>query len=420
MRFTFDDTEYHARPGDTLAAALLRNGVRIVARGPYTGRPRGVYGIGAEEPNAYLHVESGGGETMLRATQIEVYDGLRARSLSGKGILGTEPDTRRYDHTHTHCDVLVVGAGPAGLAAALAAGASGARVILADEQPTLGGAQVGLDEWVAQSGALLAGMPETRVLTRTTVTGYYDHNYLVAVERRTDHLADPPAHLARQRLWHIRAGQVVLATGAHERPIAFCDNDRPGIMLAGAAAAYARRFGVPPGRRAVVFGAHDGAREAARDLADAGVDIAAMVDVRDGRGVVGTDANADGALAAALVAPLDAAGRPAGEPKRIPCDLLAVSGGWNPAVHLFSQSGGKLAWSEEIASFEPSVSAQRETSVGAAHGTFDLTAALSQGAEAGVRAAEATGFSSPGVAVPSVGQARVYGGAVEVRRRVGE
>ncbi|MGH3647003.1 MAG: 2Fe-2S iron-sulfur cluster-binding protein, partial [Micromonosporaceae bacterium] len=115
MRFTFDDAEYEARPGDTLAAALLRNQVRIVARGPHTGRPRGVYGIGAEEPNAYLHVESGGGETMLRATQIEVYDGLRARSLAGKGVLGTEPDTRRYDKTHTHCDVLVVGAGPAGL-----------------------------------------------------------------------------------------------------------------------------------------------------------------------------------------------------------------------------------------------------------------------------------------------------------------
>jgi sarcosine oxidase subunit alpha len=393
VRFTFDDAEYDALPGDTLAAALLRNGVRIVARSPYHGRPRGIAGIGGEEPNAYVHVESGGGETMLRATQIEVYDGLRARSLAGKGDLGTEPDSRRYDKTYTHCDVLVVGGGPAGLAAALAAGASGARVILADEQPSLGGSSAGLDEWIAATVDKLAAMPEVRVLTRTSVAGYYDHNYLTAVERRTEHLGDAaPAHVARQRLWHIRAGQIVLATGAHERPIAFPDNDLPGVMLAGAAAAYATRYGILPGRRAVVFGCHDGALDAARDLAAAGIEIATIVDARDGRAVVGTEADADGVLTAALVAAVDPEGHPTGEPERVECDLLAVSGGWNPAVHLFSQSGGRLAWSAETAAFVPAVSVQREQSVGAARGTFDLAAALREGAEAGVRAAEATGF----------------------------
>lgn len=417
LRFSFDGREYPAHPGDTLASALLANGVRIVARSPYAGRPRGVFGIGGEEPNAYVHVESGGGETMVRATQVELYDGLRARSLAGKGDLGSsaEPDTGRYDKTYTHCDVLVVGAGPAGLAAALAAGVSGARVILADEQPTLGGSLLGhpglpgsaldrpapddsraepggrsgLGDWLAAAVARLGALPDVRVLTRTSVAGYYDHNYLTAVQRRTDQLGEAaPAHLARQRLWHIRAGQVVLATGAHERPIAFPDGDRPGVMLAAAAAAYATRYGVLPGRRAVVFGAHDGAWAAARDLKAAGVEIAAIVDARDGRGVIGTEADPAGALTAAMVAPLDAAG----EPERIECDLLAVSGGWNPAVHLFSQSGGRLTWSAEIAAFVPAASVQREQSVGAARGTFDLTAALREGAGAGVRAAEATGF----------------------------
>ncbi|MQA26120.1 MAG: FAD-dependent oxidoreductase [Micromonosporaceae bacterium] len=411
VRFVFDGREHIAEPGDTLAAALLRNGVRIVATSLYAGRPRGVFGIGAEEPNAYVHVDSGGGETMLRATQVEVYDGLRARSLAGKGDLGTEPDTARYDKTHAHCDVLVVGAGPAGLAAALAAGASGARVILADEQPALGGGLLGaralLDgapaaDWLAAAAARLAAMPEVRVLPRTTVTGYHDHNYLTAVERRADCLADPPPHMARQRLWHIRARQVVLAAGAHERPIAFADNDRPGVMLAGAAASYAWRHGVLPGRRAVVFGAHDGALVAARDLADAGVEVAALADVRDGSVVVGTEADADGVLTAALIAPLGADGRPAGAPERVGCDLLAVSGGWDPAVHLCSQSGGRLAWSDEVAAFVPATSAQQERSVGAARGTFDLAAALAEGSDAGAQAAEATGFQGSGAELPTV------------------
>ena len=409
LRFSFDGRDYPAHPGDTLASALLANGVRIVARSPYAGRPRGVFGIGGEEPNAYVHVESGGGETMARATQVELYDGLRARSLAGKGDLGSsaEPDTGRYDKTYTHCDVLVIGAGPAGLAAALAAAPSGARVILADEQPTLGGSLLsspaGLEGWLASTVDQLTECPEVRVLTRTSVAGYYDHNYLTAVQRRTDHLGDAaPAHVARHRLWHIRAGQVVLATGAHERPIAFPDGDRPGVMLAGAAAGYATRHGVLPGRRAVVFGAHDGALEAARDLAAAGVEIAAVIDARDGRAVVGTEADGEGVLAAALVAAVDAEGHPSAEPERVECDLLAVSGGWNPAVHLFSQSGGRLAWSERIAAFVPATSAQREESVGAARGTFDLTAALREGAEAGVRAAEATGFPATLPDLPAV------------------
>ncbi|SNS70128.1 sarcosine oxidase subunit alpha [Asanoa hainanensis] len=414
VTFQFDGTAYEAHPGDTLSSALLANGVRIVARGPYTGRPRGVYGIAAEEPNAFVQVDSGPGEPMVRATTLEVYDGLVARSLAGKGELRAEPDDSRYDKTWAHCDVLVVGAGPAGLAAAHAAAVTGARVILADERPSPGGDLLGgrahLDgrpamDWVADTHARLAALPEVRVLTRTTVTGFYDGNFLVAVQRRTEHLGlAAPAHVARQRLWHIRAGRVVLATGAHERPILFPDNDRPGIMLAAAAAGYAWRYGVLPGRRAVVAGAHDGALWAAVELVDAGVELAAVLDVRSlpegqvhralrdrgvvvsaGHGVVGTDADASGVLSAVWIARTD------GEARRIPCDLLATSGGWNPAVHLYSQAGGRPVWSLDHAAFVPGDPVPSVWCVGAAAGTFDLADALAEGGEAGWQAAAATG-----------------------------
>ena len=358
VTFTFDGTRYQAYGGDTLASALLANGVRTVARGPYSGRPRGVYGIDAEEPNAFVQVESGPGEPMVRATQLEVHDGLVVSSLAGKGRLTGRPDTSRYDKTYAHCDVLVVGAGRSGQNAAREALAAGGRVILADARPLPLESHSALES----HGALVA-------LRRTTVTGVYDHDFVVAVERRTDHLGDAaPAHMARQRLWHIRAGRIVLATGALERPILFPGNDRPGIMLAGAAAGYVERFGVLPGRRAVVFGSHDGALQAALDLLDAGVEVSAVLDARAEapaplaarlhlrgvevlarHGVVGTEAGPYGELNGVRIAPLDGT-RP---PTLIRCDLLAVSGGWNPNLHLYSQAGGRTRWSPEAAAFVP-------------------------------------------------------------------
>ncbi|MBO3751314.1 (2Fe-2S)-binding protein [Streptosporangiaceae bacterium NEAU-GS5] len=376
LRFTFDGVAMTGYQGDTLASALLANEVRIVGRSVDLGRPRGVFGIGSEEPNALVRV---GDDPMLTATTVELYDGLAASGLAGKGRLDPGfADDARYDKAYLHCDVLVVGGGPAGLAAALAASESGARVILLDEQPELGGSLLGARErldgrpamdWVAAAEARLSGV---QVFTRTTAVGYYDHNYVVAVERRTDHLADRPAHISRQRLWHFRAGRVILATGAHERSIAFPGNDRPGVMLASAARAYVNRYAVRPGTRAVVFTCADSAFAAGDDLRAAGVEIATIVDARRGETVTRTVAGPDGALAG-----VEIGGR------IVECDLLAVCGGWNPTVHLFSQSQGRLRYDQNIHAFVPHLSAQAEQSVGACRGTYGTAACIEEGYAAG-------------------------------------
>jgi sarcosine oxidase subunit alpha len=391
MRFTFDGRPLQGEPGDTLAAALLRNGVRVVGRSVELGRPRGVFTAGPEEPNALVRV---GADPMLAATTVELYDGLEAWSLRGKGRVDPEAaDDRRCDKGYLHCDVLVIGGGPAGLAATVAAGRPGARVILVDDQPALGGD-------LLNSTVLLDGAPAlewvrslelpARVLTRTTATGYYDHNYVVAVERRA----------GGERLWHIRAGRVVLATGAHERSLAFPGNDRPGVMLASAARAYANRYGVRPGRRAVVFACADSGYEAARELAAAGVSVAAVVDPRPegltagdaevlaGQVVTGTVGDADGVLTGVLVGD-----------RLIEADLLAVAGGWNPAVELFSQSQGRVRFDAELRAFVPGTSAQNERSAGACRGLYGTREAIADGYAAGAAAASARSAGSPEHAV---------------------
>ncbi|WP_219472136.1 2Fe-2S iron-sulfur cluster-binding protein [Nonomuraea rhizosphaerae] len=385
LSFSFDGRPMEGHPGDTLASALLANGVRVVGHSVGFGRPRGVFSAGPEEPNALIRV---GADPMLAATTVELYDGLEAWSLRGKGRVDLDAhDDRRCDKGYLHCDVLVVGGGPAGLAAALGAGAAGARVILVDDQPRLGGdllnSRVRLDgapalDWVALVRARLRSMADVRVFSRTTAIGYYDHNYVVAVERRP----------RGERLWHLRAGRVVLATGAHERSLAFPGNDRPGVMLASAARTYANRYGVRPGRRAVVFACADSGYEAARDLLAAGVEIAAVVDPRPrglaldgvevlaGQVVTGTTADAGGLLTGVL----------AGD-RSFEADLLAVAGGWNPAVHLFSQSQGRTGFDEDLQAFVPRASAQGERSAGACAGRYGTPEAIEDGYTAGHQAA---------------------------------
>ena len=471
LSFRFDGKSYQGYKGDTLASALLANGVHLVGRSFKYHRPRGIFSAGVEEPNALVQLGQGArSEPNIRATQAEVFEGLTAKSQHrwpnldydigevnnlasrlipagfyyktfmwpaalweryeyfirraaglGKAPEGRDPD--RYDKTNAHCDVLVVGAGPAGLAAALAAARAGARVVLVDEQAEPGGALLGLKEeidgkpaldWVAAALAELEKKEDVRILRRTTVSSFYDHGYLALFERITDHLASPPEHLPRHRLWKLRAKQVVLATGAIERPLVFADNDRPGVMLAGACRTYVNRYGVRPGKRAVVFTNNDGGYRAALDLKAAGVEIAGIIDLRaepegpasdeadalrlpvlPGQAVVGTEGR--NRISAVRIATLNETGDAVlGEPEKLDCDLLAVSGGWNPTVHLFSQAKGSLAWNEELACFVPDEAQQAILCAGACNGAVGLQSCLKEGAEAGTKAAAATGFKAKG------------------------
>jgi sarcosine oxidase, subunit alpha len=469
VQFTFNNRSYEGHPGDTLASALLANGVSLVGRSFKYHRPRGIMTAGAEEPCAIIQLGNGAySDPNCRATQVELTAGLTASSINcwpnvqldfgvasnllhsllpagfyyktfmwprrgwltyehfirraaGLGRAPTQPDPDRYEKRYDHVDVLIAGGGPAGIAAALAAGRAGARVLLVDEQSEFGGQLlwrggeidgIPAADWLARSLAELAAMPEVRLLPRSTVAGYYDHNFLTILERLTDHLptGSAPASMPRQRLWKVRAREVVLATGAIERPLVFVNNDLPGIMLAGAAQAYVSRFAVRPGSRAVIFTNNDSAYAAAAALKEAGIAITAIVEARSetiaaaepcrGRGIqilqghAVIAASGDRSLREVTVAPLNGAGTElAGAASTLGCDLLCVSGGWSPTVHLFSQSGGKLLFDAARACFVPGKSVQAERSAGAAGGSLGLAECLAEGHEAGLAAAEAAGFA---------------------------
>ncbi len=409
LRFTFDGRELAGHPGDTLASALLRCGVRVVGRSAYRDRPRGIFAAGVEEPNALVRVHDATGVAPLTtATEVELRDGLRVESRRGRGRIGDAPDRGRWDGRHHHCDLLVVGAGPAGLLAARAAAAAGERVLVAERDVEAGGALLGRaevvegrpgDAWLADAVVELERAPDVRLLTRAAVTGLYDDGYALVAQRGE----------GGGRLWHVRAGRVVLATGAVERPLVFAGNDRPGIMLAGAARAYATRYGALPGREAVVATTDDGAYDVAEELLAHGVAVRALVDARpsapagrarrlralgvevlDGAAVVDTDAGPDGALTGVHVAGLepaaragsgdrDAAGGRAVDPTRpgraFACDLLAVSGGWAPALELYAGAGGGLRWDPRCAAYLADGSVPRVTAVGAAGGDAGAHAA---------------------------------------------
>jgi sarcosine oxidase subunit alpha len=466
VTFTFDGKAMTGYAGDTLASALLANDVRVVGRSFKYHRPRGVFTDGPEEPNALVHLRTGARkEPNTRATMIELYHGLvatsqnawpsvdfdimevndllsrflvagfyyktfmglpgwhfyeeRIRKAAGMGAGQFEPDPDSYEAMNAHCDVLVIGSGAAGLSAARAAGRSGARVMVLEERERLGGKLLGerdrIDgapavDWVRRISAELADMPEVRILTRTTGFGYYDDNMIGAVERVADHLPVPPEHVVRQRLWRIRARRVILATGAIERPLVFGGNDRPGVMLAGAARSYLNRYAVRPGRRAVVFANNDDGYRTGLDLQAGGVEVTGIVDVRGtGHGIWRERAEAAGievhAGSAVLtthgrsrmigcdIAEIDALGRLAGAPRFLACDMVATSGGWTPSLHLHSHASGKADWDPAIAAFVPGATRQAHVSVGAAAGRFSLTACLSGGAKAGHEAASELGFA---------------------------
>ena len=466
--FTFDGKRYTGYRGDTLASALLANGVRLVGRSFKYHRRRGIFGAGAEEPNALVRVGTGSrAEPNLKATRVALHDGLQAQSqnrwpslgldagalinaasklfpagfyyktfmwpgswwmhyerfirrAAGLGRAPLDPDPDHYDRRYAFCDVLVVGAGPAGLMAALTAARSGARVMLVDDALAPGGSLAASTATIEDADPIafatrvreeLASNAKVRVLDRTTAFGYYDDNMVVAVERRAD--GAPAPHCARQRVWWIRAGEVVIATGAIERPLPFENNDLPGVMLASAARTYAFQHGVRLGERAVLFTNNDSAYEALEPMLDAGTNVVAVVDARDGgpgddalavvrrlglelvSGSVVMRAIGRTGVGGVEVRSLSADGEAVGDDsRRIPCDLVCVSGGWSPTVHLFSQSQGRLRFDAARAAFVPGESAQRERSAGAARGLLGLSECLADGAAAGADAARAAGFDA--------------------------
>ncbi|MDP4025372.1 sarcosine oxidase subunit alpha family protein [Methylobacterium sp. NEAU 140] len=481
VRFTFDGRTITGRAGDTLAAALLADGIHLVGRSFKYHRPRGILSAGSEEPNALVGTDRGDGryEPNTRATTAEIFEGFRAssqnrwpslrhdvgavndslymlfsagfyyktfmwpksfwntvyepliRGAAGLGAPPTERDPDSYAARHAHCDLLVVGAGAAGLAAALAGARGGAKVILVDEQAEAGGwllsePEVTIDgrtawTWLADTLRTLAAMPNVTVLNRTTAIGYYHQNFVGLCQRLTDHLAQVPEGAPRERLWKVRAKQVVLAQGAIEKPLVFAGNDRPGVMLAGAARTYLNRYGVRVGDRAVVVTAHDAAWAAAFDLARAGTTVPLIVDIRP---VVGgdllaqarslgietlcggtvTDTRGRLRVSAVRVNPVDAAGR-AGGGRWVACDALLMSGGWTPSLHLFSHTGGKLVWDEADQVFLPGRATEACRCAGAGTGRFGLAAALADGAAAGAAAAVDAGHpaETPAFAVQGEG-----------------
>ncbi|RWL77944.1 MAG: sarcosine oxidase subunit alpha family protein [Mesorhizobium sp.] len=455
LRFTFDGKSYAGHPGDTLASALLANDVRLMGRSFKYHRPRGLIAAGSEEPNALVELRSGARrEPNTRATTAELFDGLEAESqnrwpslrfdgmavndffanfltagfyyktfmwprafweklyepairrAAGLGSLSMKADPDRYDKGFLHCDLLVVGAGAAGLAAALTAARAGVQVILADEDYHLGGRLLAeshfLDdrpaaEWIATLEAEFTSLPNLRILRRTTVFGAFDHGIHGAVERVSDHRADPGIQ-PRQTLWRITAKRTVLAAGAIERHIPFMDNDRPGIMLGGALRAYANRWAVSPAPRVAIFTNNDDGHQTALDLLARGVEIAAVVDAR-------TDAQARGQyrmISDAVVS--GSKGRlglksievtRGGNKEWILCGALGVSGGWNPNVHLASHQRGRPVWSEAQQTFLPPAELPGGMIVaGAAAGWGTTHAALVSGAEVAARALNEIGIKA--------------------------
>ncbi|TAA64856.1 sarcosine oxidase subunit alpha [Shinella sp. JR1-6] len=467
-RFTFDGKTFDALEGDTVASALLANGVHLVGRSFKYHRPRGILSAGPEEPNALIDVsrDAARRQPNVRAPVQEVFDGMKVssqnrwpslafdiggvnnlmspffaagfyyktfmwpkaawekvyepfiRKAAGLGVAPTEEDPDHYASRYAYCDVLVAGGGVAGLSAALAAAEAGARVILCDEQPEVGGAlhydtSVTIDgrngyDWAQATAARLKAMENVTVLTRTTAFGYYNHNFVGLVERVTDHLAKPDKKLPRERMWQVRAKRVILATGSIERHMVFANNDRPGIMLASAARTYLNHFGVAVGRKVGVYTASDSAYEAAFDLKRAGVTIAAIVDNREkpgeavlaearklgievltGHSVVDTK----GKL---RVSSMSVARNGGGSARAIPVDALLMSAGWTPSVHLFSQSRGKVAYDAASGRFLPGTYAQDCLSVGSCNGTDGLQATIEESLAAGELMARATGNEGGG------------------------
>lgn len=453
VTFTFDGRRLQAVPGEPVAAALLANGIKLMARSFKYHRPRGVMSAGSEEQNALVTVGRGAqAEPNVRATTLEVFEGLEVssqnawpslrydalavndllspflaagfyyktfmwprsfweklyepviRRAAGLGALSGETNPDTYEKAFAFCDLLVIGAGPTGLMAALTAGRAGADVILADEDTALGGRLLRereqIDdmpgaEWVAHARAELSAMDNVRLMTRTTITGAYDQGTYGGLER----LAGPRADgKPLECFWRIVAKRAILCAGALERPVAFADNDRPGIMMASAVRSYVNRWGVAPGKAVAIFGNNDDAHRTARDLTAAGVKVAAVIDSRDDAKIAGDFPVFTGAEVIATKgrhALVSITIRQSGGTRVLRTDCLAISGGWNPTVHLTCHMNGRPQWRNDIASFVPTPdSIPGMVAAGACNGVFSTAGCLQEGADAAAHLVSDLGFKA--------------------------
>ena len=475
ISFKFNGKKYFGYEGDTLASALLANGVHLVGRSFKYHRPRGFIGSGVEETNAQVQLYSGEKtEPNAIATTVELVEGLISKSqncwpsvsfdfgainnffskifpagfyyktfmwpksfwyrvyepiirkAAGLGIAPLKPDPDRYEHKFEYCDILVVGSGPSGLASALAAGKNGARVILAEDKPRFGGSLLTDDvtignkngkDWADETITQLKSMPNVIVKNRSQVFGYYDHNMMVMIERTKDHIQNPNEFTPRQRLWYIRAREVIISTGSIERPLVFGNNDRPGVMLASAAKEYIKVYGVLVGKKPIIFTNNDSGYETALEFKKNGIDPL-IVDVRkDSNGSVVKEAknlginikfyhgvvNVKGYLKikSATIGKLNNNKSGYESLENIDCDCVCVSGNWTPTVHLSSQSGNKLKFDEKINAFIPNTSRQNEHTIGSAKGSYTLKKALDEGFNTGFNLSKKITGRNVAITIPS-------------------
>ena len=457
IKFKFNGKNYSGYEGDTLASALLANGIHLIGRSFKYHRPRGFFGAGVDEPNAKLQVKINGySEPNINATEIELVEGLSAssqncwpsvnfdigainnflnkffpagfyyktfmwpksfwyrvyepfiRKAAGLGVASLEKDNERYDHKYEYCDLLVTGSGPAGLSSAYAAAKNGAKVILAEDKPRFGGSlltdNVTIDnlsgkEWANKIISELKAMPNVIVKNRSQVFGYYDHNMMVMFEKTGDHLEKKSKFTPRQRLWYIRAKEVLLSTGSIERPIVFGNNDTPGVFLSAAAKEYMKVYGVLIGKKPVIFTNNDSAYETAIEFKKNGVNPIILdtredknselidearnldIDIKFSYAVI--NANGYKKVKSATIGKLNKNKDSFENVETINCDCICVSGFWTPTVHLASQSGNKLKFSEKIDAFIPDKSKQKEHSIGASNGSFTLKETIESGFKLG-------------------------------------